>query len=112
MGDRAMCEIITSEGSIFFYTHWHGESLPTIAKEALTLAQPRIADESYACRIVIDQLIKNGGGRDCDTGSGVMLTPSAEDEYNNDSPSVTIDLTNNCVITAGRTFTIWRYTDD
>jgi len=95
MGDRAMCEIKTEGGSIFFYTHWCGYALPNVAEKALELAQPRIRDLSYATRIVIDYLIKEAGERDSETGSGIMLTPDAEDEYNDDRPSVTIDLLNN-----------------
>ena len=59
MGDRAMAEIRTKEGSLFFYTHWHGESLPSVSKEALEKAQPRKDDTPYALRIIVDQLIKN-----------------------------------------------------
>ena len=102
MGDRAMCEIKMEKGSIYFYTHWHGFSLGDIAEDALAMAQPRINDEPYAVRIIIDQLIKNAGGRDSETGSGIMLAPDAEDEYNGDEPSVIINLAENYVQTDGR----------
>ena len=91
MGDRAMCEIKIDKGSLFLYTHWSGHSLPEDAKLAIKAAQPRWDDEPYATRIIVDQLTK--GGRDQETGFGIMLTPDAEDEYNNDNPSVVIDLT-------------------
>ena len=92
MGDRAMAEIKVSDGSLYFYTHWTGHRLPEQAEEALKLAKPRIGDDSYAAKIVIDSLIESSGSRDSETGAGVMLGPNAEDEYNRDQPSVIIDL--------------------
>ena len=92
MGDRAMAEIKTDEGSLFFYTHWHGETLLTIAKNALEEAEPRRGDSPYALRRVVDSLIKQTDSRDAETGSGLMLRPNAEDEYNSGKPSVIIDL--------------------
>lgn len=99
MGDRAMAEIKTPEGSLFVYTHWGGYSLPVAAKKAVASAKPRWSDYPYATRIIVDQLIKEG--RDQETGFGLMLQPNAEDEYNSDSPSVIIDL-------VGRTLTTIR----
>jgi len=90
MGDRAMAEIITEDGSLYVYSHWGGFELPDNAKQAIMAAQDRWDDESYATRIIVDQLTK--GGRDQETGYGLMLKPNAEDEYNNDNPSVIIDL--------------------
>lgn len=98
MGDRAMAEIKVSEGSIYFYTHWSGYKLDKVAEQALDTAQPRIGNDSYAMKIVIDSLLKETGCRDCETGAGIMLSPNAEDSYNNDKPSVTIDLVNNKVL--------------
>ena len=92
MGDRAMAEIKVQEGSLYFYTHWHGQELPRISKQALKKARPRLGDDAYALRIIVDQLIALTGCRDQETGAGLLLTPSAEDEYNSDSPSVIIDL--------------------
>ena len=92
MGDRAMAEIKTEGGSLFVYTHWGGSNLPEQAKEAVRKAEPRWGDLPYATRIIVDQLTKDG--RDSKTDFGLMLTPKAEDEYNNDEPSVIIDLLN------------------
>jgi hypothetical protein len=99
MGDRAMAEIKTSDGSFYLYTHWNGHTLPNDAKEAVKKSKQRWDDESYATRIIIDQLTKHD--RDKETGSGLMLQPNAEDEYNHDKPSVVIDLTQ-------QTLTIFR----
>jgi len=90
MGDRAMAEIKTKEGSLYLYTHWGGNSLPDRAKEAIKFAKGRWSDTPYAVRILVDQLTKEG--RDEQTGFGLMLTPNAEDEYNRNNPSVVIDL--------------------
>ncbi len=90
MGDRAIAEIKTEDGSLYVYTHWSGESLPADAIKAVKKAQPRWDDEPYATRIIVDQLTKEG--RDQETGFGLMLKPNAEDEYNNDKPSVVIDI--------------------
>uniref|UniRef100_A0A6M3LYT6 Uncharacterized protein n=1 Tax=viral metagenome TaxID=1070528 RepID=A0A6M3LYT6_9ZZZZ len=90
MGDRAMAEIKTEDGSLYVYSHWGGYELPDSAKQAVKAAEPRWDDDSYGVRIIVDQLIK--GGRDQETGYGLMLKPNAEDEYNNDEPSVVIDM--------------------
>lgn len=90
MGDRAMAEVKTEGGSLFVYTHWGGSSLPEDAKHAIMAAKPRWDDYPYATRIIVDQLTKQG--RDEEAGFGLMLTPGAEDGYNNDKPSVIIDL--------------------
>ncbi len=90
MGDRAMAEIKTEGGSLYVYTHWSGHELPENAKQAVLTAKPRWGDYPYSTRIVVDQLIK--GGRDEETGFGLMLQPNAEDSYNSDNPSVVIDL--------------------
>jgi hypothetical protein len=92
MGDRAMAQIKTNDGSLYFYTHGAGYELPEAAKEAVRLAKPRMGDDSYALKIVIDSLIKASGARDRETGAGIMLGPNAEDEYNGDNPSVIINL--------------------
>lgn len=89
MGDRRMAEIKTSDGSLYVYTHWHGYDFPKMARAAVKVAAPRLGDETYWVRIVVDQLTK--AGRDQETGFGLMLKPNCEDSYNNDSPSVIID---------------------
>jgi hypothetical protein len=92
MGDRAMCEIKIEGGSVFIYTHWTGHSLPEDAKRAIKRASNRWDDFPYATRIIVDQLTIQG--RDMETGFGLMLGSTAEDEYNYDKPSVVIDLIN------------------
>jgi hypothetical protein len=90
-----MAEIKTSTGSLYLYTHWNGSELPQMAKEAVEKAKPRLGDESYWVRIVVDQIFKDL--RDQETGGGIMLKPTAEDSYNHDKPSVIIDATDGSV---------------
>ncbi len=101
MGDRAMAEIKVSDGSLFFYTHWTGHRLRLDAEAALEKAKPRLGDDSYSAKIVLDSLIESSGARDSETGAGIMLGPNAEDEYNGDEPSVIIDLTDGTVTQRG-----------
>ena len=89
MGDRRTAEILTSDGSLYVYTHWHGSVFDDMAKEAIAAAQPRWDDHIYATRIIVDQLTKSA--RDQETGFGLMSGPNAEDEYGV-NPSIVIDL--------------------
>ena len=89
MGDRRMAEIRTEHGSIYLYTHWQGSVLPQLAKAAVERAAPRLGDQPYWVRIVIDQITKSS--RDAETGFGISLKADMEDSYNNDHPSVVID---------------------
>lgn len=100
MGDRAMAEIKVREGSIYFYTHWYGRSLPQLAERALEKAQPRIGDDSYATKIVLGSLMSDTDTVNTETGAGVMLSPSAEDYYSTVSgdASVLIDLVENKLV--------------
>lgn len=92
MGDRAMAQIKTEGGSLYFYTHWNGSKLPEVAALALKESSVRAGDDPYELKIVVDVLIREAGGRDEETGGGLMFKPNAEDEYNSDQPSVIIDL--------------------
>jgi hypothetical protein len=96
-----MAEIKTTDGSLYFCTHGTGSDLPTDAQVALDKAQNRIDDVPYALRIVVDALIAASGARDSETGASLMLGPDAEDSYNDDRPSVVIDLVHNEVRTTG-----------
>ena len=94
MGDRRMAEIKTEEGSLYFYTHSTGFCLPNDAQQALKAAEGRKGDDSYALRIIVDQLIKSAGSRDSSLNSGLMFSPNAEDEYGGNPHSVVIDMVN------------------
>jgi len=107
MGDRRMAEVKVSHGSLYIYTHWAGYQWPEEARKALAKAQPRIGDDSYALRIVVDHLTEPG--RDQETGYGLLLKPDAEDSYNHNQPSIIIDLVNNTlqVIDSNAEF-VWK----
>ena len=92
MGDRRMAEIKTQDGSLYFYTHSTGFSLPNDAQQALKAAEARKGDDSYALRIIVDQLIKSAGSRDSSLNSGLMFRPNLEDEYGGNPHSVVIDM--------------------
>jgi len=83
-------------GPFMFILIGGGSVLPDVAKKAIMFAKPRWSDESYAVRIIVDQLTKDS--RDELTGAGLMLKPIAEDEYNHGSPSVIIDLVHKVLI--------------
>ena len=92
MGNRRIAQIHTSQGDLYFYTHIRGKELPMHGQIALDMAVTRQNDESYALKIVLDQLIRLSESRDTEVNAGIMLTPDAEDEYS-DPFSVIIDLT-------------------
>jgi len=92
MGNRAMAQLKTKDGSLYFYTHWFGAELPELVQIAMDKAKVRKGDDAYALKIVVDELIYACGARDAETGAGLMLKPNAEDEYNRDKPSVVADL--------------------
>ena len=95
MGDRRMAEVKTEDGSLYIYSHWGGHKMPEVAMEAIATARPRWSDEPYAIHIILDQMTK--ADRDSETGTGIMLAPYAEDEYNSNAPSVIINLINRTI---------------
>ena len=113
MGDRRMTEIRTKAGSLYVYTHWDGRSFPDMARAAVLAAKPRWNDTSYATRIIVDQLTKQG--RDQEYGYGLLLVPAAEDSYNANEPSIIIDLVNQAITVFDRgrkTFTSFTALSD
>ena len=90
MGDRRMIELKTRDGSLYVYLHNRGYEAPAIVCDAIEFARPRWSDESYALRIMVDQIIK--GGRDQHLSYRLMLKPNVEDEYNANEPSIIINL--------------------
>jgi hypothetical protein len=76
MGARTNYTIITTDNpdqNINVYAHWDGDMSEFILRDAITKAMPRIKmnDISYATRIIIDQLTKEG--RDSETGYGIYV---------------------------------------
>lgn len=76
MGARTNYTIITTDNpaqNINVYSHWDGDESVAIMQSALSAAMPRIkmGDISYAVRIIIDNLTKQG--RDSETGYGIYI---------------------------------------
>ena len=92
MSDSAICEIKTEGGSLYLYSHFDGMYCPENAMSAITFAAHRIKnkDYSYATRIIISQLTKEA--TNLEGGFGLSLTPHCHDAYNNDKPSIVINL--------------------
>jgi hypothetical protein len=61
---------------IVLYSHWGETTWREDLSAALEAARPRWTDDSYALRIVIDQLTKDS--RDGSTGHGIFLANSED----------------------------------
>jgi len=68
MGDRANIKV-TGAGDVYLYTHWNGEELPQILKQALIRGRDRWGDPSYLARIIFCEMV-NGQEKDT-TGYGI-----------------------------------------
>lgn len=101
MGDRAIVEIITNDGNLYFYTHWNGFDIYNICQESLEVVERRDRippkgghDDSYAIRIILDELIKKVDSRDSSNGCGISLKPKLKNQEGNFDPKVVIDIPN------------------
>lgn len=65
--------------NLVLYSHWGETTWREDLAKALDFAKPRLSinDASYATRIIIDQLTKDG--RDSETGYGIYLAPANMD---------------------------------
>ena len=81
MGDRAVVGFKADAESpvIYLYSHWAGSELDALLADALTKAQPRWTDYSYATRIVISQLI--GDDWKSETGWGISTGSFSYPDY-------------------------------
>lgn len=104
MGARTNYTIVTTsnpEQNINVYAHWDGEESVGIMQRALISAMPRINDDSYCVRILIDQLTKHG--RDSETGYGIYVGEvNHEEEYEYKE----INLVNKTVTVGQMTFSV------
>lgn len=103
MGDRRTAELQMEKGSLFLYTHWGGSEFPEMARAAIERAKPRLGDEAYYVRILVDELTKLGRDQETGFGLAIGLTSPFEDEYNNDQPSIIIDCSTGYLIVHDRT---------
>jgi len=71
MGDRGQVELISSDGTLFLYTHWGASTLPQVVSDALARGRGRWGDDEYLNRIIFSEMIQ-----DCvldETGFGIGL---------------------------------------
>lgn len=107
MGARTNYTIITTENpeqNINVYAHWDGDAGADILAGAVKTAMPRIksGDTSYAARIIIDQLTKEG--RDSETGYGIYIGSEITHEEQYEYKEV--NLLNNTVTIGNATYKI------
>ena len=86
MGSRTNWTIVTTDNpdqNIHVYSHWDGEDGENLLVNAVTVAMPRLntGDISYATRIIIDQLTKDGRDEEVGYGINVGRYPQNEEEY-------------------------------
>ena len=80
MGDRANFGFKDSKDNIvFLYGHWAGHRMLENLADAVSAAEPRWQDESYATRIAISQLIKDEWANE--TGWGITVNELADNEH-------------------------------
>lgn len=86
MGDRANIVMDDAGERVFFYTHWDGSELPSIAQDGLRAGESRWTDPSYLARIVFCSMVKGQEGET--TGYGIS-TRLCDNSY----PLLVIDTT-------------------
>ena len=80
MGDRANFGFKQSDGNtIFLYGHWAGHEMLANLASAVSAAEPRWQDESYATRIAISNLIKDEWASE--TGWGLNVNEIGDNEH-------------------------------
>lgn len=80
MGDRANFGFRDRKGdTVYLYGHWAGYNMLSNLANAVEAARPRWADESYATRICISQLIGEDWGRE--TGWGINVNERGDNEH-------------------------------
>jgi len=104
MGERTNYTIVTTDNpaqNINVYAHWDGPESVLNLQKAVRAAMPRIkmGDNSYATRILVDQLTKDG--RDSETGYGLYV---GEVNHEESYEYKEVNLINNTVTIAGMQF--------
>jgi len=60
MGSRRNIKLIYElDTKLFFYTHWDGEELESVLKNALIRGKTRWDDKDYLARIIFSEMIKD-----------------------------------------------------
>ena len=95
MGDRIVYTIKQDQDlSVNLYSHWGGYDRFEALAQALSAAQPRWDDSSYATRIIVSQLIRDQWKEE--TGFGLWAS-NEPGMYGGDHPDITINLVNKTV---------------
>lgn len=80
MGDRANFVFVQDSGeTIVLYGHWAGHNMLANLAEAVSTAQPRWSDDSYATRIAISQMVGNAWSDE--TGWGLYVNQIGDNEH-------------------------------
>jgi hypothetical protein len=80
MGDRANFGFRDSKGdTVYLYGHWAGYNMLANLADAVTAAESRWTDESYATRICISHLV--GNEWDKTTGWGISVNRILDNEH-------------------------------
>lgn len=88
MGSRGQIAIDQTDGRIYLYTHWSGNKIKDILKNALIRGKDRWEDDEYLTRIIFCEMIE-GSVLDT-TGFGIGLSEHGDIEY--PIPIVNIEL--------------------
>lgn len=105
MGARTTWEIRGYEGSpsIYLYSHWGGDSKWSDTQSALSMAEPRWSDPSYASRIFISQIV--GRNWDSETGFGIAAGKRGEAPFEESYFPVVVDFGTKLIEVTGETYT-------
>jgi hypothetical protein len=80
MGDRANFGFKDSKGdTLYLYGHWAGHRMLQNLADAVSAAEPRWGDESYATRICISQLVNEEWSSE--TGWGLYINQIGDNEH-------------------------------
>ena len=80
MGDRANFGFKDSKGdTLYLYGHWAGHRMLQNLADAVSTAEPRWSDHSYATRICISQLINEEWASE--TGWGLYINQLGDNEH-------------------------------
>ena len=80
MGDRANFGFKDSKGdTLYLYGHWAGHRMLQNLADAVSAAEPRWGDASYATRICISQLVNEEWASE--TGWGLYINQLGDNEH-------------------------------
>jgi len=80
MGDRANFGFKDSKGdTLYLYGHWAGHRMLQNLADAVSAAEPRWGDDSYATRICISQLVSEEWASE--TGWGLYINQIGDNEH-------------------------------